>query len=253
MLKNKMKLRKANTSVKKGSNDEEKVNLTNELIKSNKELERKKKLELLMEAKEILPDKNDDSIAKAVDKQMTDEWTLICTQFQRQLEATKDLRVDIAESSVYEIQENDHSSVKFLKSLFNEWRISLNMLSDEELNKKKYELSNMWYCLFALQPLFDGYNNDTLCKEIAIGVNRIVEELKKNNMDEADQAYFDLSIGNNIWPVGITQFSIHWKFSVDIIAAEKVLHIFNNECSRNAIKAVRSLMNKYKELHKRKI
>ena len=43
MLKNKMKLRKANTSVKKGSNDEEKVNLTNELIKSNKELERKKK------------------------------------------------------------------------------------------------------------------------------------------------------------------------------------------------------------------
>ena len=199
--------------------------------------------------KEIPDIDRDPEIIKLMDKQLTDDWSNITYQFQNTFLSTNDLRFDIAGPEVYEPNENDDSRVKFFKSIFKEWRYRLLQLPDEILKKKKNEIIKMWYTLFALQPLFNGLNQNKLSSELTINLSKIVKALKVYDFQKAYTAYAEMSIGKAVWPIGITEYAIHWKFSADRIASEKVLHIFNSQPGKNAIISIRRLMNIFKDIH----
>lgn len=221
----------------------------NRELKEQEEFEKRQKVLEFKKAQEVIAVENDAEIDEKINKQLTDSWSLVVTRFQRQFEESKDLRIDLAGPEVYEEQENDDHRVKFLKGIFKEWRYRLNELPDEELAQKRDELCNMWYCLFALQPVFDGLNNRTLSTELTFNIERIVDALKKTDFSKAYGAYNDLAIGNNVWPIGVTQYSIHWKFSMDLMDSKNVLHIFNSEAGRNAVLSLRRFINIYKQIH----
>ena len=230
--------------------DKQKIEKANQILRTKEELKRREKIKMFKEAQKELPDiDNDPEIQKLLDKQLTDDWSQIISQFQRQLESTNDLRCDIAGPEIYEPNDEDDPRVKFFKGIFKEWRFRLNELPDEQLLKKKDEIIKMWYTLFALQPLFKGLNENKLSAELTVNLSRIVKALKIPDFHKAYTAYSDMSIGKAIWPIGITEYAIHWKFSADRIASEKVLHIFNSEPGRNAVLAIRRLMNVYKDIH----
>ena len=227
-----------------------KIRMEEESRRKDAEIRQQRLLEL-QAADAILPAIADDEISRQVNVQYTDSWSRIISSFKRQLESTENLRVMMADQSVYEEQPTDHASVKFLKGIINEWRTRLFALSDEELAQKKSELIIMWYCLFSLQPLFEGMNSHNLSRDISVETNAICDELKKLNFKKAMDHYNNMAIGNAIWPIGVTQYSIHWKFSCDLIDSERMLHLFNNEPARNAILSIKRLMNKYEEYYKK--
>jgi pre-mRNA-splicing factor 18 len=148
-------------------------------------------------------------------------------------------------------QDSDHPTVKCFKGILNEWRFRLFSLPDEELKIRKSDLMTMWYCVFALQPLFDGLNRKVLSRDISIETGKIAEALKQGDYKSALDHYNLLAIGKSLWPIGITQYSIHWKFSCDLIDSDRMLHLFNSEPSRNAIISIKRLMNKHEEFHKK--
>jgi hypothetical protein len=61
--------------------------------------------------------------------------------------------------------------------------------------------------------------------------------------------YFQLAIGKALWPIEVTQFSTHCNFSSDLMDSEKILHVFNDETSRNAILALKVLINRFNDFH----
>jgi pre-mRNA-splicing factor 18 len=222
-------------------------NLENERLRRRDEIERE-----VQRAESILPSAPlDDYLTKEVNSQLTDSWARIVSEFKRQLDSSSDLRVLIADEELLEEQPTDHATVKFFKGVLSEWRIRLFSLTDEELQLRKPELTTMWYCLFALQPLFSGLNRRDLSRDVSIETGAIANELKKLNFKGALDHYNNLAIGNSLWPIGITQYSIHWKFSCDLIDSERMLHLFNNEPARNAIVSIKRLMTKYQEFHER--
>ncbi|KAK8895800.1 Pre-mRNA-splicing factor 18 [Tritrichomonas musculus] len=227
--------------------------LEEEEKKKDEEL-RQKRLKELEEADKILPAMADDDfeIAKKVNAQYSDSWARIISEFKRQIANTNDLRSPMADPSVYIEHPTDHPTVKFFKGVFNEWRERLYELDNEELEKRKNELTIMWYCLFSLQPFFEGLNTHDLGRDISVCTEGIVTELKKLNFKKAVDHYNRMAIGTNLWPIGITQYSIHWKFSADLIDSDRMLHLFNNEPARNAILSIKRLMSKYEEFHKNK-
>lgn len=215
------------------------------------EEERKKRiLKEIEEAETVLPSAAvDDATSKAVDNQLTDSWARIISEFKRQLDSSDDLRILLADEKVLDEQNGDHRTVKFFKGVLNEWRLRLFSLSDDALKARKPELTTMWYCVFALQPLFNGLNERTLSRDISIETGKIVDALEKLNYKEALNHYNMLAIGNSLWPIGVTNYSIHWKFSCDLIDSDRILHIFNNAPGRNAILSIKRLMTKHQEFH----
>jgi pre-mRNA-splicing factor 18 len=204
-------------------------------------------------AESILPSAPaDDAVSKRLDEQFVDSWARLVGDFQRQLESGSDLRVIIADDDLLEAQAKDHPTVKFFKGVLSEWRMRLFELPDEQLREMKAELTMMWYSLFALQPLFAGLNERSLGRDISLGTGHIAQALKKLNFKEALDHYNQLAIGNSLWPIGITQYSIHWKFSCDLIDSNRMLHLFNSEPARNAILSIKRLITKYQEFHQKK-
>jgi pre-mRNA-splicing factor 18 len=204
-------------------------------------------------AESILPSTaTDDALSKRVDDQFVDSWARLVSDFRRQLDSGSDLRVLIADDDLIEAQSGDHPTVKFFKGVLNEWRMRLFELPDEQLREMKFELTMMWYSLFALQPLFTGLNDRSLSRDVSLETGHIADELKKLNFKGALDHYNQLAIGNNLWPIGITQYSIHWKFSCDLIDSDRMLHLFNSEPARNAILSIKRLMTKYQEFHQKK-
>jgi pre-mRNA-splicing factor 18 len=183
---------------------------------------------------------------------MADPWARLVSEFKRQLDSSPNLRVLIADDELLDALESDHPTVKFFKGILSEWRLRLFELTDEELAQRKPELTNMWYCLFALQPLFHGLNDHSLSRDISIETEAIAEELRRLNFKAALDHYNLLAIGKSLWPIGVTQHSIHWKFSCDLIDSDRVLHLFNSAPARNAIISIKRLMTKYQEFHQRK-
>ena len=99
--------------------EKEKLERSNQLLKAKEELDRRQKIQMFKEAQKELPDvDNDPEIRKLLDKQLKDDWSLILSQFQQQLEATHDLRCEIAGPEVYEPNDNDDQRVKFFKGIF---------------------------------------------------------------------------------------------------------------------------------------
>jgi len=82
----------------------------------------------------------------------------------------------------------------------------------------------MWYCLFALQPLFSGLNERILSRDISIETGKIVEELKKLDFKKALDHYNNLAIGNNIWPIKYFQNESNSRFSRNLWIIEGALN-----------------------------
>ena len=221
-----------------------------ERIECDEEERRQRILKEIEAAEKILPSAAvDDATARAVDNQLTDSWARIVSEFKRQLDNSEDLRILLADDTLLDGQEKDHPTVKFFKGVLSEWRLRLFALSDDELRQRKPELTTMWYCVFALQPFFEGLNEHNLSRDISIETGKIVEALKDLNYKEALNHYNSLAIGNSLWPIGVTNYSIHWKFSCDLIDSDRILHIFNNAPARNAIISIKRLMTKHQEFH----
>jgi pre-mRNA-splicing factor 18 len=201
-------------------------------------------------AESILPETPvSDETLKQLNDRLTDLWAGIFSEFKRQLDSASDLRVLIADDEIMIEHDHDHPTVRFFKSLLNEWKIRLFSLPDDELNRKKRELALMWHCVFALQPLFYGLNDRSLSPDISIETEKITECLKRLDYKNALEHYNILAIGNNLWPIGITQYSIHWKFSCDRIDSDRMLHLFNGEVARTAIISIKRLMTKHQEFY----
>ncbi|KAH0795300.1 pre-mRNA-splicing factor 18-like [Histomonas meleagridis] len=221
-------------------------------IEAEAESKRREKMERIRKASEILPTDSNETIARDTNESQLDSFSRIISEFRRQIDNSPDLRVMLADPEVTEEQPNDHPTVKFFKGVIDEWRIRLFSLPDEELASRKQELVIMWHCFFSLQPLFDGLNKHDLGRDISVETTEIANHLRKLDFNAAKTHYNNLAIGNNIWPIGITQYSIHWKFSLDLMDSERVLHLFNSEPARNAIISIKRLMSKYEEFHEKK-
>jgi pre-mRNA-splicing factor 18 len=201
-------------------------------------------------AESILPSAAAPPDAQAIDSQLVDPWARLVSEFKRQLDSSTDLRVMIADDALLDAVAADHPTVKFFKGVLAEWCLRLFALPNEELARRKPELTMMWYCLFALQPLFRGLNEETLSRDIAIEAAAIANELKKLNFETALDHYNLLAIGKGPWPLWTTEYSLYWKFWCDLIDCDRILHLFNSAPARNMAISIKRLMTKYEEFHR---
>ena len=214
------------------------------------EEQRKKLIQKVAECDIIEEEPLDPAAEQVLESQMVDLWGVQVANIEKIIDHATDLRINLADDALMNAQDEDISCVKFLKGIISEWRIRLFSLSDDDLRAKKQELKNLWVSLYALEPLFNGLNNHELTRDISELTEEIVEALRAQKFRHAINAYNRLAIGNSLWPIGVTQYSIHWKFSCDRVASEKSLHLFNNERSRQAVIAIKRLMNQFENFHK---
>jgi len=71
---------------------------------------------------------------------------------------------------------------------------------------------------------------------------KIVTCLQEKNYIEANNAYYRMAIGNDPWPMGVTNVSIHERSSQEKIATNNNAHILNNDIQRKYISAIKRLM-----------
>lgn len=59
---------------------------------------------------------------------------------------------------------------------------------------------------------------------------------------KADEAYYQLAIGNAAWPMGVTMVGIHERSAREKISSASVAHVLNDETQRKYITAVKRLI-----------
>jgi len=62
---------------------------------------------------------------------------------------------------------------------------------------------------------------------------------------KADEAYYQLAIGNAAWPMGVTMVGIHERSAREKISSSSVAHVLNDETQRKYITAIKRLITFY--------
>jgi pre-mRNA-splicing factor 18 len=114
-----------------------------------------------------------------------------------------------------------------------------------------------------LRPLLKRLKKKTLTKDLLDPISRIVKNCKDREYVLANDAYFEMAIGNAAWPIGdfffvtlafglmkltvvlftgVTMVGIHERSAREKIFSNQVAHVLNDEVQRKYIQSLKRLM-----------
>lgn len=71
---------------------------------------------------------------------------------------------------------------------------------------------------------------------------RVYQFCQARDYKMADQAYYELAIGNAAWPMGVTMVGIHERSAREKISSSSVAHVLNDETQRKYITVIKRLI-----------
>lgn len=95
----------------------------------------------------------------------------------------------------------------------------------------------------ALQPLFEQLENGTLPAELLDPLADIASHAERRDAMAAENAYMQLAIGKQHWPVGLTNVGIHMRPAAERLRQDRVHHVMNDERTRRWVHAVKQLLD----------
>jgi pre-mRNA-splicing factor 18 len=83
---------------------------------------------------------------------------------------------------------------------------------------------------------------DPVPSDIFAQLLRVTRCCEARDYKMADQAYYELAIGNAAWPMGVTMVGIHERSAREKISASSVAHVLNDETQRKYITVIKRLI-----------
>lgn len=94
----------------------------------------------------------------------------------------------------------------------------------------------------ALRPLFQGIKNEKLKNEIFVCVLDIIDALTERDYIKAQQAFYEVAIGNNPWPIGLPKVGIHERIARTKIDPSLIDHLLKDPIIQAYMQALKRLM-----------
>ena len=94
-----------------------------------------------------------------------------------------------------------------------------------------------------MQPLLRNLRKKRVSSDILCALKKICIHLMELEYIKANDAYLDMAIGNEAWPIGVTMVGIHARTGREKIFANKVAHVLNDETQRKYIQGLKRLMS----------
>lgn len=96
-----------------------------------------------------------------------------------------------------------------------------------------------------VRPLLQQLNSkgkDPVPADIFGQLRRVVNSCEARDYKKADEAYYQLAIGNAPWPMGVTMVGIHERSAREKISSSSVAHVLNDETQRKYITVIKRLI-----------
>lgn len=135
---------------------------------------------------------------------------------------------------------------RYFGYLLHLWEKELQMRSEAEKKSTAGKSAAMVYkqCELYMQPLFDKLQSKTMNNDVLTKLREIVRLCKRKEFLRAESVYMQLSIGNALWPMGVTAVSIHQRSGQTKIREEASGgHVLNDETTRKYIQSVKRLVS----------
>jgi pre-mRNA-splicing factor 18 len=135
---------------------------------------------------------------------------------------------------------------RFFKAMLREWSADLAARPGtvKLTAKGKVATKTQKQCKDYMRPFFQMCKAKTLPRDILPHIVRIVSSCKEGEYVVANDAYILLAIGNQAWPIGVTQVGIHARAGRERIeeSQTKQAHVMNDERARKYITAIKRCM-----------
>ncbi|KAL9646942.1 hypothetical protein ABK040_013801 [Willaertia magna] len=141
-------------------------------------------------------------------------------------------------------QDSSEYVLKVLKRLMSEWQMKIDDQPDEikKSSEGKIDATIFKQTKTYIKPLFKLLKKKLLADEILIHLENICKYLSQQEYVKANDVYYQLSIGNQPWPLGVTMVGIHARTARERIGTDKIKHILNDEEQRRYIQSVKRLI-----------
>lgn len=96
-----------------------------------------------------------------------------------------------------------------------------------------------------VRPLLLQLNSkgkDPVPADIFLRLLRVTRYCEARDYKKADEAYYELAIGNQAWPMGVTMVGIHERSAREKISSASVAHVLNDETQRKYITVIKRLI-----------
>ena len=96
-----------------------------------------------------------------------------------------------------------------------------------------------------VRPLLQQLNSkgkDPVPADIFLRLLRVTQYCEARDYKKADEAYYELAIGNAAWPMGVTMVGIHERSAREKISSASVAHVLNDETQRKYITVIKRLI-----------
>lgn len=135
---------------------------------------------------------------------------------------------------------------RFFKSMLREWAADLasRPASVKVTAKGRVATKTQKQCKDYMRPFFKMCKAKSLPTDILPHILMIVKSCKEGEYVHANDAYMLLAIGNQAWPIGVTQVGIHARAGRERIeeSQNKQAHVMNDERARKYITAIKRCM-----------
>jgi len=143
------------------------------------------------------------------------------------------------------VDDVSRSVLLWLRSTLREWEAMLVSRAPLEQEKTafKAERGQFRQSKQYLRPLRRALRDGTLSPEIATSLGNIATFSKEKRYREAKEAYMQLAIGNNPWPIGVTQVTFHDRPNRHSIGEGQIAHILDDETTRKYFQTIKRLLS----------
>jgi pre-mRNA-splicing factor 18 len=83
---------------------------------------------------------------------------------------------------------------------------------------------------------------DPVPADIFSNLLKLTNYCEARDYKKADEAYYQLAIGNAAWPMGVTMVGIHERSAREKISSASVAHVLNDETQRKYITVIKRLI-----------
>jgi len=142
-----------------------------------------------------------------------------------------------------EIAEN--RVLHFIKTVMEEHETELEGRSESEKKTAAYrkELKTMEDTKKNLKPLKKLLKSKKVASDVLKKLDGIVSLCNEREYAKAVHIYMELAIGNDPWPIGVTQVGIHERKGRERINQSNVAHVMNDEVQRLYLTSIKRLIS----------
>ena len=134
--------------------------------------------------------------------------------------------------------------LSFIKRMLKEWDNYIAEFTDAQRfsQEGRKELKTYKQCKQSFATLLKLLKYNSVASAILQKVEKILIFCEQREYVKAAEAYLELAVGNEPWPIGVTSVGIHARKGRERINAENVAHVMNDEVQRRYITSIKRLL-----------